>query len=250
MATGEPASPEYVPNPAWEAIERDLLDGGFRPSAEQIQFRNSVLLDLSPSPAEILERARQKTRYNIRLAERKGVTVRVGGAMDTDLLYRMYTETALRDGFIIRDREYYRLVWEQFSGRSAALIAEVDGEAVAAVYLFHFAGVAYYLYGMSRDAHREKMPNSLLQYRAALWAKEQGCSIYDLWGAPDVFDESDRMWGVYKFKRGFGGSVRHTPGAYDLPTNKSGAWLYARLMPRVMNGARWLARRRAEHGLD
>ena len=250
IATGEPQSPEFAPNPEWEAIECDLLDVGFRPSPDQIQFRNSVLLDLSPTPDAILERARPKTRYNIRLAERKGVTVRVGGAADTELLYKMYTETAHRDGFIIRAQEYYRLVWEQFSERSAALIAEVDGEAVAAVYLFHFAGVAYYLYGMSRDAHREKMPNALLQYRAALWAKEQGCSMYDMWGAPDVFDETDRMWGVYKFKRGFGGTVRLTPGAYDRVINKFGNWVYARLMPMFLNAARWLARRRSGQGLD
>ena len=250
IAIGEPESSEFAPNPDWVKIERDLLDAGFHPSQDQIQFRNSVLLELGSSPEEILEQTRPKTRYNIRLAERKGVTVRVGGAADTELLYKMYAETAKRDGFIIRGQEYYRLVWEQFSERSAALIAEVEGEAIAAVYLFHFAGVAYYLYGMSRDAHREKMPNALLQYRAALWAKEQGCSIYDLWGAPDVFDETDRMWGVYKFKRGFGGTVRLTPGAYDRVINKLGSWFYARLIPMFLNVARWLARRRPGRGLD
>lgn len=245
IATGEPNSAEHQPDPNWPAIQTDLNTAGFFPSAEQIQFRNSVLLDVTASPEMLLEGARQKTRYNIRLAERKGVTVRQGGLEDADLLYKMYAETALRDGFIIREKAYYLQVWREFAQRSAALIAEVDGEPVAAVYLFHFAGVAYYLYGMSRDSHREKMPNALLQYRAALWAQENHCSVYDLWGAPDVFDESDSMWGVYKFKRGFGGVPRLTPGAFDAPINRFGTWLYTRLIPSMLDVRRWFARRRA-----
>ena len=91
---------------------------------------------------------------------------------------------------------------------------------MAAIFLFYFGGRAYYLYGMSREAHREKMPNYLLQWEAMQRAKTAGCTIYDLWGAPDEFDESDSLWGVYRFKQGLGGRVLRTIGATVTPTKK------------------------------
>ena len=140
----------------------------------------------------------------------------------------MYAETSVRDGFVIRDEGYYRTVWEIFMPKPISsqspisnsfrepLIAEVDGEPVAAIFVFYFAGRAYYVYGMSRNAHREKMPTYLLQWEAMKRAKAKGCSVYDLWGAPDVFDESDSMWGVYRFKEGLGGKVVRTLGRLGL----------------------------------
>jgi lipid II:glycine glycyltransferase (peptidoglycan interpeptide bridge formation enzyme) len=115
------------------------------------------------------------------------------------------------------------------------LIAEVDNEPVAAIFLFMFAGRGYYVYGMSRDKHREKMPAYLLQWAAMKHAKAYGCLIYDLWGAPDVFDESDSMWGVYRFKEGLGGDVVRTLGAYDFAPSKFWYSMYADVMPRVLN---------------
>lgn len=243
IGTGEPGTEFEVANPEYPAIARDVAKAGFVPSAEQIQFRNTVLIDVTAEPDELLARMKQKTRYNIRLAIKKGVTVRQGTISDADALYAMYVETATRDGFIIREKAYYQLVWRLFAQNSAPLIAEVDGEAVAAVYLFHFAGTAYYIYGMSRDAHREKMPNALLQYEAMLWARERGCGVYDMWGAPDTFEETDRMWGVYKFKLGFNGITRRTPGAYDAVLNPALYWLYTKAMPVILNAKRWLYHR-------
>ena len=115
------------------------------------------------------------------------------------------------------------------------LIAEVDGEAVAAIFLFMFAGRGYYVYGMSRNAHREKMPTYLLQWEAMLHAKSNGCTTYDLWGAPETFDESDSMWGVYRFKEGLGGEVVRTLGAYDFAPNKLWYKMYTDIMPRVLD---------------
>jgi lipid II:glycine glycyltransferase (peptidoglycan interpeptide bridge formation enzyme) len=214
-------------------------------SSDQIQFRNTVIVDLSASEEDILMRMKQKTRYNIRLAERKGVAVRVGKLEDLGRLYRMYAETSVRDGFVIRDENYYMTVWETFMAGSTVsnlqspvaipLIAEVDGEPVAGLFLFMFAGRAYYVYGMSRDKHREKMPTYLLQWAAMKHAKAHGCLTYDLWGAPDVFDESDSMWGVYRFKEGLGGEVVRTLGAYDFAPNKFWYRMYSDVMPRVLD---------------
>ncbi|NOG51672.1 MAG: peptidoglycan bridge formation glycyltransferase FemA/FemB family protein [Chloroflexi bacterium] len=90
---------------------------------------------------------------------------------------------------------------------------------MAHVVLYRFGSTCWYFYGASRDIHRDKMPNYLLQWSAMRWAKAQGCTRYDLWGAPEIFDESDRMWGVYQFKRGFRGTVRQGIGAYDFAPN-------------------------------
>ena len=100
--------------------------------------------------------------------------------------------------------------------------------------LFRFGQTAWYFYGASADAHREKMPAYLLQWEAIRWAKAQGCSRYDLWGAPDVLAESDPLWGVYRFKEGFGGRWVQGIGAWDFPIFPSLYWLYTVAMPKVL----------------
>ncbi|HLO18262.1 MAG TPA: peptidoglycan bridge formation glycyltransferase FemA/FemB family protein, partial [Anaerolineales bacterium] len=154
-------------------------------------------------------------------------------------LYKMNAETSVRDGFVIRDEAYYQTVWNLFMNSSEPtcepLIAEVESEVVAAIFVFYFAGRAYYVYGMSRDAHREKMPTYLLQWEAMKRARARGCTIYDLWGAPDVFDESDSMWGVYRFKEGMGGKVVRTLGAWDFAPTPFWYKLYSEIIPRALD---------------
>jgi len=218
------------------SVTERLRERGWRPSAEQIQFRNTMTLDLRQDEESLLAAMKSKWRYNVRLAERRGVTVRPGGVDDLPLLYDLYRETALRDGFVIRPLSYYRDAWNSFIERGLAqpLIAEVAGDAVAMVILFRFGERAWYMYGASRDRHRDKMPNHLLQWQAIRWAKAASCSVYDLWGAPDELDEGDPLWGVYRFKQGFGAAwVRHI-GAYDAPTSRLGYWLYSGAKPRVL----------------
>jgi lipid II:glycine glycyltransferase (peptidoglycan interpeptide bridge formation enzyme) len=183
---------------------------------------------------------KQKTRYNIRLAEKKGVVVRQGSINDFDSIYEMYAETSVRDGFIIRPKEYYFQLWDSFiqAGMAIPLIATVQGDPVGVLFLFYFNKKSYYLYGMSRDVHREKMPSYILQWEAIKLSKSLGCEIYDLWGAPDVFNPSDRMWGVYKFKEGLGGEVIQTLGAYDFPTSKIAYTIIQEALPKIQSLAR------------
>jgi len=244
LGRGVPASVDEVTENSGQAVMSDLKHRGWVESSDQIQFRNTVMVDLSASEEDILMRMKQKTRYNVRLAEKKGVTVRAGSVDDLPMLYKMYAETSVRDGFVIRDEGYYMMVWKTYMSNvggqrsepsAVPLIAEVDGEAVAAIFLFMFAGRGYYVYGMSRNAHREKMPTYLLQWAAMKHAKSHGCLTYDLWGAPDVFDESDSMWGVYRFKEGLGGDVVRTLGAYDFAPSKFWYTMYSDVMPRVLD---------------
>ncbi len=254
LGTGIPGADDDRTEPGGEAVRADLALRGWRFSQDQLQFRNTVLIDVSPSEEDMLARMKQKTRYNVRLAAKKSVSLRVGTKENFSMLYQMYAETAKRDGFIIREEHYYQTVWQTFSKPSTfnlptcePLIAEVDREAVAAVFLFAFAGRAYYVYGMSRDAHREKMPTYFLQWEAMKWAKAHGCQVYDLWGAPDVFDEFDSMWGVFRFKEGLGGYVSRTLGAWDFAPNRLWYALYTQIMPSVLDWMR--ARGRSRQGI-
>ena len=264
LGTGIPNSEDDALDNSGQAVMSELKRRGWGYSSDQIQFKNTVLVDLNRSEEEILARMKQKTRYNIRLAERKNVSVRVGTQDDLPMLYKMYAETSVRDGFVIRDEGYYKTVWELFmtGGQPSIekrkssmplaepLIAEIDREPVAAIFVFYFAGRAYYVYGMSRAAHREKMPAYLLQWEALKRAKAEGCNFYDLWGAPDVFNESDSLWGVYRFKDGFGGRVFRTLGAWDFAPNPLWYKMYAEIIPRVLDVMRSRGRAKTRQNLS
>jgi peptidoglycan pentaglycine glycine transferase (the first glycine) len=259
LGTGVPRTEEAVEFNSGQVTGSELTRQGWKFSQDQIQFRNTVLIDLAPSEDEMLARMKQKTRYNVRLAQKKGVTVRVGTVDDLPLLYRMYAETSVRDGFLIREEGYYQTVWRNFMSIplstfglqpfSEPLIAEVDGEAVGAVSMFYFAGQAIYLFGMSRDEHREKMPNYLLQWEAMRRAKMLGCRVYNLWGAPNEFDEHDELWGVFRFKEGLGGYVLRTIGAWDFTPNPMLYKMYTEVLPRLMDIMRARGKSKTRQGL-
>lgn len=233
---GVPGTEEAKSVPSGNALLDMYQEHNWVFSPQQIQFANSVWISLKPDYDTLLNNMKQRTRYKVRLAERNGIVVRHGTSVDFKPLYDMYKETAERDHFLIRPSEYYFDVWTRFfdGGMLTPLIAEYNGEAVAAIMLFTFGKYAWYIYGMSRNLHREKMPNYLLQWEAIKTAKSKGCLTYDLWGAPDHFDESDRMWGVYQFKRGLGGEVVTSPGAWDFPIQKRRYVLFSKLLPRFL----------------
>lgn len=237
VGNGVPGSDDDYVNQIGEQIVRDMSATGWVFSQDQIQFRNTVVLDLTGGEDIWLERMKQKTRYNLRLAQRRGVYVRHATVEDLPVLYRMYAETSVRDGFVIRSEQYYLKLWRLFMERDLAvpLLAEVDGEFVSGLLLFCFAGRAWYLHGMSVEKHREKMPNYLLQWEAMKLAASRGCTAYDLWGAPDEFVEQDSMWGVFRFKDGLGGKVVRTAGAWDYPTRPLLYVLYTRVLPRILD---------------
>jgi lipid II:glycine glycyltransferase (peptidoglycan interpeptide bridge formation enzyme) len=235
-----------------ESLTGQLAALGFRPSPQEIQPRRTIVVDLTSDPEELLRRMKQKTRYNIRLSARKGVTVRAGSEIDLAPFYELMETTASRDGFGIHSEPYYRAAHHLFvpSGQGRLLLAEYDGQLLAGLVVLGLGGVercgiACYMYGASSDEHRNLMPTYLLQWEAMLWAREQGCQDYDLWGVPDeneatLEDEftqrSDGLWGVYRFKRGFGGRLVRTVGAWDL--------VYAPLRYRLYSAAvAWLDRR-------
>lgn len=225
---------DEMPPSQWEALYRRH---GCAPSPDTIQPPRTIVVDLRPSEADILAAMKQKTRYNIRLAEKKGVTVREGTAADLPAFNRLMAATGQRDGFGVHQPEYYRAAYEIFAPTQAALLlAEYEGRPLAGVMAFAWGNSAAYLYGASSDEERARMPAYAAQWAAMRWAKSRGCASYDLWGIPDedeptlegeFTERQDGLWPVYRFKRGFGGDIRRTVGAADRVYNRLLHRLYA-----------------------
>lgn len=234
-ATGLPGSPEEQPHPPGAALRDELRQRGWSFAAEQVQFRNSITIDLERSDADLLASFSANTRRKVRLAERREVRVRAATADELDTLYALYRVTGKRDGFLIRPQSYYLQAWGSFlqAGLAHALIAEHQNVPLAHVILFHFGERCFYFYGASSGEQKQRMPNYALQWQAMRWARAQGYRSYDLWGAPEVFDESDPLWGVYGFKRGFRGVVTRSVGAWDFPPSRLRYHLWSAAWPRL-----------------
>ncbi len=194
-----------------------LLLLGLRPSSP-VQMRSTIWVDLSPDEDDILARQKQKTRYNTKLAMRKGVIISSGNVDQVGDWYRMYASTAERDGFTIHGLEYYKVVMENLgaAGQAHLLLAHHDGDLLAGIIVFRFGHVAQYMYGASSNEKRNLMAPYLLQWEAMRLAKREGVTIYDLWGIPDRLEENEDLWGVYRHKRGYGGDIVRYAGAFDI----------------------------------
>lgn len=236
-ATGVPGEADDQPDPTGTAVIAELKRRGWHFSDDQVQFRNTITIDLARSEDELLAAMSQSTRRKVRVAEREGVSVRQGSLADLPLLYELYRVTGERDQFLIRPPAYYQAAWSAFieAGLAQPLIAEVDGQAVAHVILFHFGRTCWYFYGASSNQARDRMPNYLLQWEAMRWAKARGYAVYDLWGAPNLFDEADSMFGVYNFKRGFRGTVTRHIGAWDYAPSPLLYRAYTKAWPRLLS---------------
>lgn len=197
---------------------------GFHLSTQAIQPPRTLLVDLRDDEQTVLERMKQKTRYNIRLALKKGVVVRPWP--DIDIFYRLMQVTSERDEFGVHSREYFKKTYDLFSvrGECELLLAEFEHEPLAALMVFARGTRSWYFYGASGNKQRDRMPNYLLQWEAMRWARSKGCLEYDLWGVPDEDEQtleeninriSSGLWGVYRFKRGFGGQLCRAAGPWD-----------------------------------
>ena len=215
-----------------EAPFGDNKGPGVRVSPHNIQPPRTIIVDLRGTEDELLARMKQKTRYNIRLAQKKGVTVRPWDNLPA--FHEMMLVTGGRDGFGVHSLDYYQRAYELFhpTGMAELLVAEYEGVPLAALMVFARGGRAWYVYGASNDEERNRMPTYLLQWEAMRWSRSRGAQEYDLWGVPDedvetleakFTERSDGLWGVYRFKRGFGGRLKRASQALDRVYNP---WLY------------------------
>jgi peptidoglycan pentaglycine glycine transferase (the first glycine) len=216
----------------WEA-QLSSPPSGFQPGLQTIQPQRTLLVDLTGGESAVLMRMKQKTRYNIRLAQKKGIVVQ--HSRDIETFHKLMMITSQRDAFGVHTLEYYQKAYQIFHplGECELFMAEYAGEPLAGLMVFAHGSRAWYLYGASSDLHRELMPTYLTQWEAMCWAIRRGCREYDLWGVPDDDEASleanfpqraDGLWGVYRFKRGFGGDLRRSAGSFERTYNPA---LYA-----------------------
>jgi serine/alanine adding enzyme len=221
-----------------DGLHSTLLLHGFR-AAAPLQPRTTLQLSLAPEPEQLLAAMSKGHRADIRRAAREGVSVRVGGSpADLDAFYAIMEQTGKRAEFGIHSREYYRTAWQQFRATpygecARLLLAERDSATLAAFLIFAWAGVGLYLYGGSTEEGLKSGANHALQWQALQWARERGCRLYDFWGVPDQFGRAaattdvaertrleeeakrDPLYGVFRFKKGFGGQLVRLLPAYD-----------------------------------
>ncbi|MGA8428124.1 MAG: peptidoglycan bridge formation glycyltransferase FemA/FemB family protein, partial [Candidatus Dormiibacterota bacterium] len=163
----------------------------------------TVVVDLEPDPEAILASFHAKARYNVKLAERRGVLINEDAGL-ADLIACIQA-TEERQRIHLPSPEHLAVVCEQLGKGARILAAEVEGEVVAAILTASFGTDAIYLYGGATGKHRERMPNQLLQWRAMVRAREENCRAYDLWGIPETDDPRHPWRRLAQFKLGFGG---------------------------------------------
>ncbi|MDN5362518.1 MAG: hypothetical protein PWP70_1565 [Moorella sp. (in: firmicutes)] len=216
-----------------------LQEKGFRLATggagfDGVQPRHVFRLDITPSLEELLANMHGKTRYNIRLAEKKGVVIKEDCALeDLPVFYEILKETTLRDRFLVRSYSYFETMWREMVERGYAklFLAIYQGEPIAGTLAFIMGDKAWYLYGASSNRHRNVMPNYLLQWTMIRWAKEQGCTMYDFRGVPGILDASNPLYGLYRFKKGFNGAFTEFVGEYDLVYAPFFYWLWQTGLP-------------------
>ena len=200
---------------------RPRIGAPLRRAAADVQPPDTVIVDLRPGEDDILAAMKPKWRYNIRLAEKKGVSVEAAGISSLGEFYELYKTTALRDRIALHPEDYYRRLFSLAAERGGPdlrlWIARYEGRALAAIVTLFYGEGAVYLYGASSDEMRNLMPSYALQWAAMRAAKAAGCLDYDLFGIPPTDDASHPMAGLYRFKTGFGGAIAHRAGSWDYP---------------------------------
>lgn len=239
---------------------RMLADFSFRfagagQNFEAIQPKFVMRLALEGrTEAEVLARFHPKWRYNLRLAQRRGVEVRVCGKEMVPAFGALMEVTALRDGFVPRQPEYFAALLEHLGSHARLYMAFWEGQAIAGAVAVQYGDKTWYLYGASANEHREKMPNYLLQWEMIRWAIEGGCRLYDFRGVSGDLSEKNPLYGLYRFKKGFGSALTEFVGEADLVLNRpvygliragSGLWrkLRRRLWLRSHDGGKEISRK-------
>lgn len=220
-------------DPRTAALHAMLIDRAMQPMAP-IQPRSTIHLDLTPAPERLLAGMSKGHRADIKRATREGVTVREGGSfVDLDAFYAILQETGARARFAIHARAYYASVLDLFGDAVRLWLAEHNGAPIATAMTAAWGATAIYLYSGSTTAGLQCGAQHAIQWRAIQWARARGATRYDFWGIPDALGraatvadpaararleaeaEHDPLYGVYRFKKGFGGVARRYLPAYD-----------------------------------
>ncbi len=213
-------------------IKALLSDIGFRRTRYDLQSKTTMVVDLEPAEEDILGRMTNKTRNIIRSGAKKGIEVVEDNSQEArDEFWRLMEITSERDGYMARrSAEYHQSVWEAMlrAGQGHLFLATHEGERLAGMFVYTFGKKYYYMNGASSNEKRNLNPTYVLQWEVMRWAREHGYTYYDMVAIPnpDNLNESDPLWGVYKFKSRFGGAITEFVGCLDWPVRpvQAGAW--------------------------
>lgn len=212
--------------PASDAAFVSAMKGlGFRNSTggknfEGFQPRFVFRLDVAgKTEDELFGAFHQKTRYNIRLAERRGVTTKICGVEMVPVFSRIMLETGVRDGFVTRPAAYFEKLLDSLGDKARLYMAFFEGKPVSGTLAVHFGDKVWYLYGASSNEYRNVMPNYLLQREMIRWAIAENCRIYDFRGVSGDMTEDNPLYGLYRFKKGFSGELVEFCGEFDFVFN-------------------------------
>ena len=207
----------------------DLRGMGFQPSPQTIQPPNTIIIDISAGDETIMQRMNQGTRRKIRKSLASSIDFQEGTRADLADVSRLMLQTGERNEFGVHSAGYFEKVYDLFVPQYGALwLARYEGDLLAAIMVFSLGDTAWYLYGASSRTKSNLNATYGIQWAAIQWAKNRGCRYYDLWGVPDddeatletqFKERRDGLWGVYGFKRGWGGEVKRTLGAWDKAWN-------------------------------
>jgi len=227
------------PPPGDDTAGTQLRDHGFRPAGHLVEPypTTTVVADLSGPEERLLAAMKPKTRYNIRLARRRGVQVREGGEDDVATFHRLLTMTGQRQGFAVPSREYFADLLRIMApdGHAKLFLAEVDGRPLSAALLIPFGPTVSYKRGAWTGTDGHLHPNELLHWTAMCWARQQGYRRYDFEGIEPPAPSARRS--VSEFKLGFGGEVVRSPGAYERIANPALRGGYRLLAPVLLESA-------------
>lgn len=200
---------------AWGFRERE--DAGFNNVQAQHVFRLHLV---GKTEGSVFAGFCQKTRYNIRVAQRKGVRIRIYPGNreipeeELDAFDRIMKETGTRDHFIPREKDYYRKVFRTLGEEAVLFMAYLGDLPIAGTIGVFSGGKSWYLYGASSNTSRNVMPNYLLQWEMIRMAMERHCIFYDFRGVPGELKEENPLYGLYRFKKGFGGTYTKFTGLF------------------------------------
>ena len=207
----------------------DFADMGFYPSPQTVQPPSTIHISITGDDSLIMGRMNQGTRRKIRKSLKSDILYEQGTRDDLAEFMRLMRQTGERQAFAIHSPAYYEKAFDLFMpDYGTLLMARQGGRLLAGIMIFALGDTAWYIYGASSREKRSLYATYGIQWAAIQWAKSRGCAFYDLWGIPDCDEASleaqfrqrkDGLWGVYGFKRGWGGQVRRSAGSWDKPFN-------------------------------
>jgi Uncharacterized protein involved in methicillin resistance len=220
---------------------------GFRTIPYAHHLRHEWVTDIRADADALLAAMHKKTRQYIRTAGRTDVVIRLGqGQADIDAFYNLYCQTGDRSEFMVLDKAYYERFLSLYKDKATLLVAERDGRVIAAAIVAYLGVWGWNMYEAASEESRELRINYLLQWKRILWAKEHGCWYFNSRGIPDVLEEGQELYGVYNFKRGFGGYAMRSLVTHDLVYRP----LIYKLYRTMLDAKHWYEQRQAAKRAD